>query len=130
MRRSTVQSRFSPRPRGSTVVRKLLLTGGIDYVEDTHGRLETRADRTAGFETEFQNADRVKRHLRTTYDFLPVPFRIAPGVTLPRRRVHFDNIRAAYTGALRRRWSGEVFAERGHVLQRSQDVCGSQRAVA
>jgi hypothetical protein len=81
MRRSTVQSRFSPRPRGSAVVRKYYFTGGIDYVEDTHGRLETR-DRTAGFETEFQNADRGKG----TYElirFLPVPFRIAPGVTLP-----------------------------------------------
>jgi hypothetical protein len=112
MRRATVQSRFSPRPRGSAVVRKYYFTGGIDYVEDTHGRLETR-DRTAAFETEFQNADRVKSTYTNSYDFLPVPFRIAPGVTLPVGAYTFDNIRAAYTGALRRRWSGEVFAEQG-----------------
>ena len=82
MRRSSAQLRFSPRPKASTLVRKYSYQGSIDYVENGAGRLETR-DNEAQFNIEFQNSDRFSVAYAGTYEFLPRPFPIASGVTLP-----------------------------------------------
>jgi hypothetical protein len=112
MRRTAVDARFSPRPARSDVVRKYYFTSGLDYVENTDGRLETR-ERTGGFEIEFQNADRFSVGYTNSLEYLPAPFEIATGVTLPVGGYAFDNLRVGYNLATRRKVSGNLSAERG-----------------
>jgi hypothetical protein len=48
-----------------------------------------------------------------SFDVLPAPFRIAPGVTLPVGGYDFDSVRVAFTRAQLRRVSGTGSAEYG-----------------
>ena len=112
MRRSFAQARFSPRPKGSTVVRKYSWTGSMGYIENASGRLETR-EHDAEFGIEFQNADRFTVGYGDTYEFLPVPFRIARGVTLPVGGYTFGSAKVGYNRAQRRRVSANLSAEHG-----------------
>jgi hypothetical protein len=112
MRRTFGQLRFSPRPRASTVVRKYSWTGAIALIEDGSSRLESR-ERSADFGIEFQNADRFSLEYSGSYEFLPAPFRIASGVTLPIGRYDFDNLRLGFNRAQLHRISGNVLAEYG-----------------
>ena len=63
-------------------IRKYFSIGSIAYIENGAGRLETR-DVDGEFAIEFQNQDRFRVGYSDTYEFLPEPFAIAPGVTLP-----------------------------------------------
>ena len=112
IRRSAGTARFSPRPQQSDVVRRYSFSGGIDYVENGGGQLETR-ERTGAFEIEFQNADSFSATYTNSYEFLPVPFRIAPGVTLPIGAYDFDNVGVSYSGSTLRPLSGTAAFERG-----------------
>jgi hypothetical protein len=112
MRRSFGQVRFSPRPRRSRVVRKYAWTGSIDYVENGGGRLETR-EHQAEFGIDFQNADRMTASYTSTYEFLPRPFRIARGVTLPVGGYDFGTVGLAYNRASRQRIAGNLSLETG-----------------
>lgn len=112
IRHSSGSARFSPRPQQSDVVRQYSFAGGIDYVEDGSGQLETR-ERTGAFEIEFQNADSFSITYTDSYEFLPVLFRIAPGVTLPVGAYDFDSIRVSHSGSTLRRLSGNVSGEYG-----------------
>jgi hypothetical protein len=93
-------------------VRKYSWTASTGYVENTSGRLETR-EHEAEFGIEFQNADKFSLAYGNTYEFLPAPFRIATGVAIPVGGYAFDNVRAAFTRAPRRRISGNVSVEHG-----------------
>ncbi|HLG59669.1 MAG TPA: DUF5916 domain-containing protein [Vicinamibacterales bacterium] len=105
-------ARFSPRPRASKVVRKLWLTGAVSQIENGSRRLESRlVDGT--FAVDFQSGDRLVLTHNRTYEFLPQPFRIAPGVMLPVGGYHFANARAAYSVAPQRPLSGYAWVEHG-----------------
>ena len=112
MRRSSAQARFSPRPRASTLVRKYITQGSIDYVENGAGRLETR-DSEGVFGIEFQNSDRSTASYISSYEFLPRPFRIAPGVVLPVRGYSSQKVRLSHSFGTQRVMSGNVSAEYG-----------------
>ena len=112
MRRSFGQFRFSPRPRASKIVRKVFWIGSLAYVENGAGRLETR-DWNGEFAIDFQNSDRFSIVYSRTYEFLPQPFRIARGVTLPVAGYEFDNVRAGYNFGQQRPVSGNLSVERG-----------------
>ena len=112
MRRSFGQARFSPRPRRNEVVRKYSWTGSLDYVENGAGRLETR-EQEAEFGIDFQNADRFTATYTATYEFLPAPFQIARGITLPVGGYDFDTFRARYNRANRQRIAGNLTLESG-----------------
>ena len=90
MRKSFGQFRFSPRPRSIKSVRKFSWTGSMAYIENGAGRLETR-ERDGEFGIEFQNSDKFTVAYAGTYEFLPRPFRIASGVTLPVGGYDYDN---------------------------------------
>jgi len=112
MRRTFGQATFSPRPRASTVVRKFSWTGAVALIEDNHGTLESR-EQGADFGIEFQNADRLSLEYTGSYERLPVPFHIAPGVTLPIGEYTFDNVRLGFTRAQQHAISGTLAAEYG-----------------
>jgi hypothetical protein len=112
MRRSFAQFRFSPRPRGIRTVRKFSWLGSIAYVENLAGRLETR-NRAGEFGIELQNSDKFTIHYEDAYEFLPRPFPIATGVTLPVGPYDFASTRAGYNFGRQRKWSGNVTVEYG-----------------
>jgi hypothetical protein len=94
------------------VVRKYSWSGDIGYYENTAGHLESRSQ-NADFAIEFQNADRFNVGYNGFYEYLPAPFRIAPGVTLPVGGYPFESVGMSFTGAQRRPVSGTVAVERG-----------------
>jgi hypothetical protein len=119
-------ARFSPRPRASKVVRKLYWTGSMAYIENGAGRLETR-DADAEFAIDFHNSDRFELAYGDTYEFLPLPFRIAPGVTLPVGGYDFASLRTAFILGQQRRLSGSVSAEHGTFYDGYKTTIGVSR---
>jgi hypothetical protein len=112
MRRSSAMLRFSPRPKAIRSVRKFFYSGTIDYVENGRGHLETRAS-TGEFAIEFQNSDRLSVDVTDSYEFLPRPFEIAPGITLPIGGYRFDNVHLQMNLGQRRTISGQFALDRG-----------------
>jgi hypothetical protein len=112
MRRSFGQFRFSPRPRANKTIRRYNSTTSLAYVENGAGRLETR-DWDAEFAIEYQNGDRLFGGYSNTYEFLPVPFTIAPGVTLPVEGYDFASVRAGFNLGQQRRVAGALSIEHG-----------------
>jgi hypothetical protein len=112
MRRNLAVARFSPRPRNSKLVRKYVSQGTIDYVENGAGRLETR-DSEAQFGIEFQNSDRLTATYVSSYELLPRPFRIAPGIVLPVKGYNSNKVRISHSLGTQRLMSGNAFVEYG-----------------
>ena len=120
LRRNFGRFRFSPRPAGIALVRQLNWTASINYIENGAGVLETR-EQTGSFEAELANDDTTSVTYTRSYEFLPEPFQIARGVTLPvgdyqlRRRAGVLQHGAAAAGP------SKLFGQPGQLLQRSQD---------
>jgi hypothetical protein len=112
MRKSFGLFRFSPRARAGSAVRKWSWLGSAGYVENGAGRLETR-DQDAEFAIEFQNADRFSVNYNRTYEFLPTPFPIAPGVILPVDGYSFSSVRIGFNRSPQQRVSGNLWTEYG-----------------
>ncbi len=113
MRRSFGEVRFSPRPADSGLVRRYSWTGSVDYVEDEAGhRLETR-DVEGEFAIEFENTDRFAVTYTDSYELLPRPFRIGPGVTLPVGEYDWATVRIGHTFGPQRTVPATVSVERG-----------------
>jgi hypothetical protein len=112
MRRSFGQFRFSPRPRRFPSIRKFSYTGSLAYIENGAGRLETRTGE-AEFGIERQNSDKFAVAFDDVFEFLPRPFRIGPGVTLPIGEYDYQFGRIRYEFGRQRRLSGTVQAEYG-----------------
>ena len=116
LRRSFGLFRFSPRPNAkrpvSRLIRKFSYTGSVSQIENGGGRLETR-ERGGEFATEFQNSDRFSVAYTNLYEFLPGPFRIASGVTLPVGGYDFDNLEVGFNLGQRRRISANLLGEYG-----------------
>ena len=82
MRRNFGRFRFSPRLRSVQSVRKVSWTGSLDYIENGAGRVETRiAD--GMFAIDFENTDQFNVSYTNTYEAVPVPLSLAPGVIVP-----------------------------------------------
>ena len=112
MRRTYGQVRFSPRPVSMPAVRRFSWTGSIAYIEDTAGRLETR-EQAGEFAIELENSDRVSAGYTGKYEFLPRPFEIAPGVTLPVGSYDFDRFRVGWDLGQQRALSANLAIEGG-----------------
>jgi len=126
MRRSFGLFRFSPRPRSIKAVRKFSWSGSMAYVENGAGRLETR-DANGEFAIEFQSSDRLGVNYNDTYEFLPRPFQIAPGVTLPVGGYNFGTLSAAMNFGRHRKLFGNVTAERGPFFGGHKTALGVSR---
>jgi hypothetical protein len=113
VRRSYGVARFSPRPQASRLVRKYTFTGGLDYIENGAGRLDTRIS-SGFFGIDFQNGDAFGATYADTYEFLPAPLRLAPGVVVPVGGYDYAGVTASYTfGTQRTIASGNVAVEHG-----------------
>ncbi len=101
MRRSFAEFRFSPRPARIASVRQFNWTGSINYIENRAGQLETR-EQMASFQTEFVNDDSTTLTYTRSFEFLPQPFEISPGVTLPVAGYGFDDVQLSFNMAQQR----------------------------
>jgi len=110
--RSNAQFRFSPRMESSRAIRKLSWTGGVTYVEDGSGRLDSR-EQDAEFAIEFENADRVAVSYGGAYERIPRPFRIASNVTVAMGGYDSDTVALAYSTGPQRRVTGSLLVEHG-----------------
>jgi hypothetical protein len=112
IRKSFGQLRFSPRPKRARVVRKYTFDAWGAYITNSAGRVDTR-EADGSFTVEFQSSDRLRAAYHTTYEFLPRPFTIAPGVTVSSGGYGYERATAAMTFGGQRRIAGTVSAETG-----------------
>jgi hypothetical protein len=122
-KRSFAKGRFSPRPRGSEIVRKLALEGGLEYITDPEGRLETRESQGT-FRFEFQNGDTWSHDGIRTYEFLAEPFPIATGVTVPAGGYDYQQYRTSYVLAPHHKASGTLSASLGSFYDGTRSEVG------
>ena len=129
-RRTFGQFRFSPRPRANRsitrVIRRFSYTASVTHIENGAGRLESR-DRSAEFAIEFQSADRFSINYTNLYEFLPAPFRIAPGVILPVGGYDFGNVEVAYSMGTQRSKAINLSLERGTFYNGHRTILGFNR---
>ena len=112
MFRNFAQARFSPRPGGQSPIRKYFYQATADYIENGTGRLETRMA-TGEFALDFKNADRVGVLVTNEYEYLPVPFRIGGGLTLPVGGYEFNTARLNYNMGQQRAVSANLSVDYG-----------------
>ena len=95
MRRNFAQARFSPRPRRPQRHPQVHLPGvaGLHRERRAAGSRRATADRRVRARVPERRPPQ-RAATPTTYEFLPAPFRIAAGVTLPVGGYDFDNVRA------------------------------------
>jgi hypothetical protein len=121
MRKSYALLRFSPRPAKSRLVRKYSWTGTASYIENTAGHLETR-DLDGEFAIEFHNGDRFYAAGSGTYEFLPVPFRIAPQVILPVGGYDYASVKVGYRLGQQRPQNADLSVEHGSFYSGNRTV--------
>jgi uncharacterized protein DUF5916 len=106
------QVRFSPRPKSIKQVRKVVSTASIAHIENGAGHLESRSV-DGELAIQMQNSDQFIVHLTGAHEFLPQPFTIARGVTLPVGAYDFANLRASFNFGKQRPVAGNVSVEQG-----------------
>ena len=110
--RSFASARFSPRPQAIAAIRKLTWSGGVNYITDRAGVLETR-EVQGQFGIEFESSDLFDVGYTRRYELLEQPFPIAPGVTIPVGGYHFEDVQASFGLGPQRRFSGRLSAQHG-----------------
>ncbi|MGE3176902.1 MAG: DUF5916 domain-containing protein, partial [Vicinamibacterales bacterium] len=106
-----VQLRFSPRTR-SRHIRKFYGHSAYTHIDNRSGRLESRS-LDGQFEIQLQNSDKFVAGYLDSFEYLPRPFTISPGVVLPVAEYRFGAGRVGYNFGKQRRISGNLLAERG-----------------
>ncbi len=112
MRKWTGTARFSPRPRRTRLVRKMLFEGTGSYIENNASLLESRQwDQTFGL--DFNSGDTVRLQTTQQYEFLARPFRIDPKATIPVGGYQFNNAALRYTLGAQRPFAATLSLEHG-----------------
>ncbi len=112
MRKTYLQGRFSPRPQKRGAVRKYYVIGSGNYIENGAGRRDFLVG-SGEFSVEMQSADRYTVGFDRTYEFIPRPFVIAPGVTVPVGGYDYGIVRATAGFGQQRRISAQFGLEHG-----------------
>ncbi len=112
MRKNLGMARFSPRPKKNTVIRKYWYQATGTRITDTDGRLESRSV-DANFQIQYQNQDIFTVGVLNSFEFLPRPFVIAPGVVLPVAEYDFNSARIGYNFGRQRKISGNLLLDYG-----------------
>jgi hypothetical protein len=111
-RRNFAQGRFSPRPRGNALVRKLTFQGSFDHITNTAGRLETRETK-ALFQSDLHSGDSASVEFTRTFEFIPDAFELQDDVIVPVGEYEFQGVSASLTLGPQRPVSGTVTLSRG-----------------
>ena len=120
VRRSFGSARFSPRPKNSTLIRKLTWQGSFNYVTDAPAVTVQNREARGTFSVEFQSSDRLQFDYTRDYELLPARFTISPGVVVPAGGYDYHTSRVAYTLGQQRKLSGTVSASSGTLYNGSK----------
>ncbi len=112
MRKSYVYGRFSPRTAKHPWIRKVTAEGSYSHIGNHTGVMESTA-LLGAFAIDLHNSDRVTASVTRSEEFLPRPFTIGPGVTLPVAEYAFTSARAGYSFGAQRKLSASLSIERG-----------------
>jgi hypothetical protein len=108
IRHNSAAARFSPRTRSIELIRRIIVQGQFDYIQNAGtGILETKQT-TLDFQTQFENSDRLSIALEQNYEYLASPFSIAPAVTIPVGGYNFSRLATSYSFGQQRPLSGSV----------------------
>lgn len=111
-RRTSVQTRFSPRPKNNRLIRKYYYQAGLDRFVDRDGEIQSR-NYNGYFSIEMQNADRFTAQVNSNAERLVRPFQIFRGVTLPVGRYDFTSANLQLTLGNMHTLSGNIGFETG-----------------
>jgi hypothetical protein len=100
--------------------------GSLACIENLAGRDELRQE-DAEFAIEFQNTDRFSVAYTGTYEFLPRPFEISDGITLPVGSYDYDNVKVGWNLGLQRSVAGNFLAEYGTFYGGTRAALGVSR---
>jgi len=123
IRKTFAQARFSPRPKRFKSVRKFFYQGSMAYLENGQGRKELQ-DTQAEAAIEFQNSDRLFANYAGTYEYIPVPFRIAPTVTVPVGGYDYHSGKLSFRVGQQRRLNGTASLELGTLYGGTKRIVG------
>jgi hypothetical protein len=105
--------RYSPRPKRVKGIRQITMLADLEYIEgSTSGRMESRTQ-SAKFNIERENSDQFSITAADNFEYLPAPFNVARGVTIPVGGYNFTNATAQYSFGQQRRASGTVALQAG-----------------
>ena len=113
MRRSAVSARYSPRPQSIGWVRRVSLTGSLDYIQTADDQILETRQRDVEFDVQLENSDLLTTSVVDRYERLTTPFTIAPGVTLPVGGYGFRDVAVAYAFGQQRPVSGSIAVRSG-----------------
>lgn len=125
MKRSSIEARFSPRPKSNTFkrVRKFTWQASFDQVDlnkdlnpvatlRRKDDLESR-ELEGRFETEFQNGDQFNVSVKNNKENVYTPFDVAGSIEIPVGAYSFTEVEASYGLGQQRKFAGNLGASRG-----------------
>ena len=125
-RRTNVYGQFSPRPAGIAAIRQFTWGGGIDYIENTAGQLETRILQGL-FRIDLENSDGLSADIQQDYEFLARPFDITDEVTIPVGGYEFRDFQVSYRMGPQRRLAGSFSLQHGEFFDGDITAVGYTR---
>ena len=111
-RRNYVGARLSRRPVTLDAVRKVSLSGSVDYIETGDREMESRRQSIES-QIEFASGDRMGVEYNRDFERLEEAFEISDGIELGVGGYGFHDVRATYTLGPQRRLTGGVSVSRG-----------------
>ena len=113
-RRTYMQAKYAPRPRGIDAVRQFTFGGSYDYFETVAGVPESEIAQ-ANFRIEFENSDRFSADVQRSYEFLDVPWKRVLGTEymIPAGEYVFRDYYVSYGMGAQRRVSGTLSLQHG-----------------
>ena len=123
VRKNFTQLRFSPYPKSMRGIRRVSLVGSLGYLENGDGRREAR-DIDGEFAIDFNSADRLSVAYGNSYEFVPRPFRISAGVTVPAGGYDYASTTVAFQVGQQRRFNGRISLELGSLYDGTRKTLG------
>ena len=112
-RRSTVATRFSPRPKSSRIIRRFDWEASYDYITDSRSTRVENRQASGIFQIDFQNSDQWTLDYTHDVEYLPRNFEIAPHVVLPIGSYDYNTARMTYELGQQHRVSGQLSVATG-----------------
>jgi hypothetical protein len=107
-RRFDADCEFKPRPRKDGRfgwIRQHFIEHRFSRVVNYRGQLESQSFSWSPINVEMESGDSFELTWVPSYEFLPEPFEISEGVTLPEGGYRFDRFRVEFETSRHRRWS-------------------------
>ncbi len=115
IRRYNPEMQFSPRPSGSSLVRRYNFKIDYEFITDMQNRMVTRTMDNTVFQAELQAGDNFQVHVVPTYEFIEKDFALSDGITLPKgNSYNFTRFKVQWQTANQRVVSNHVEYEVGN----------------